>query len=223
MKLSRGELKSAIIGMVMGDASLGSKCKGRKNGTLQMSHCAKQLGYLEWKKEAILDQIVNSKITRNDKVTKDRVYEHYHLTTWMHPLFTRLYNRFYHFGHKCLDEYLVKMITPLALAILYMDDGTFSKAGGRNESFFLCVQSFDFANQMLLKKSLKIKFGLDWNIVKAQRSVKGHRLYRMRLYGRHNDDFIKIIKPYVDLIPCMHYKLSSYASTSKDVDIVRPS
>ena len=105
------------------------------------------------------------------------------------------------------------MITPLALAIIYMDDGT--KSYSPKLTFYLRLCNFDYANLFLLKKSLKIKFDLDWNINKHNK-----KYYQLRLLNKHNDKFIEIIKPYVDLVPCMKYKLDSYASTPKGVDTV---
>jgi len=222
MNLNRNEIKSAVIGMVIGDGCL-SRNKGRKgnkvgNAFYQMNHCEAQYEYLMWKKK-ILDRIAKCSVWPNDKKRKGKVYKGYHLYSKANPVYTKLYNRFYQYGKKSLDEYLVKMITPLALAIIYMDDGCLGKECPKHwtkETFFLCLNNFDYANLFLLKKSLKIKFNLDWNINKT--SV---RFYQLRLLNKHNQKFVDIIKPYVDMVPCMKYKLGSYnASTPNGVDIV---
>ncbi len=208
MKLNSGELKSAIIGMVIGDGCLTKRYKN-SNAFIQMTHSANQYDYMIWKKK-IIDKITSSKIYRNDGTGQfgDKVYEMYHLSSKVHPLFTKLYKRFYHQNHKCLDEYLVKKITPLALAIIAMDDGTVGRYEGKNDSFFLCLQSFDYANQLLFKKSMKIKFDLNWAINKANITKSGTRLYRLRLAGKDRDKFVNIIRPYIDQVPCMSYKFN---------------
>ena len=212
MNLNRSELRSAIIGMVIGDGNLTKRWENG-NANFQMSHCEKQYEYLMWKK-SILDKITQSTVHPTKKEMGGKTYTGYHLSSYRHPIFTKLYNRFYHEGHKVLDEYIVKSITPLSLAILYMDDGCFGKhhAGGK-DSFFLCTQSFDYANQLLLKKSLKIKFDLDWNLNKAEKAKDDSYNYRLRLANRKNDQFLDIIRSYVTLIPSMIYKLGSNAST----------
>ena len=208
MNLNRNEIKSAIIGMVIGDGCI-SKRQGRKNAYYQMSHSEKQYEYLLWKQK-ILNKITSSTIHPTKKEINGKIFKGYHLSTKQHPMFTKLYNRFYYKKIKVLDEYLVKMIIPLTFAIMYMDDGTFGKhhSSGK-DSFFLCTQNFDYANQLLLKKSLKIKFDLDWNINKAEKRKDGSYNYRLRLANKRNEEFIDIIKPYVNLVPCMQYKLSS--------------
>lgn len=216
MNLNRNEVKSAIIGMVMGDGCLSMRHEGDKaNAHLQMNQSDNQLEYLLWKK-AIIDNVTEStlNIINYTSSLDKKPYTMYHLGSRVHPMFTKLYKRFYHEKHKVVDEYLVKMITPLALSILFMDDGTRCSFKGRDDSFFLCVQSFDYANQLLIKKSLKIKFDLDWNINRVGTSKKGTILYRLRLANRHNQKFTDIVIPYIEQVHCMLHKLGSYANIS---------
>jgi len=221
MNLKGIELKSAIIGMVIGDGCLTKKWENG-NAYFQMSHCERQYEYMLWKQK-ILDNVTGSTICPTTKEMNNKVFKGFHLSTNRHPLFTKLYNRFYHQGHKSLDEYIVKMINPLVLAILYMDDGTFGRHHDKGkDSFFLCTQSFDYANQLLLRKSLKINFGLEWNLNKAEKNKDGSYNYRLRLSNRFNEEFLNIISPYIKLVPCMTYKLGSNANLSNgDSDIVR--
>jgi len=161
MNLNRNEIRSAIIGMVLGDGCISLRPE-RKEANFQMSHCEKQYDYLIWKQK-ILNKITSSTIQNTSKNMNGKIFKGFHLGTKQHPMFTKLYKRFYHNGVKVVDEYLVKHITPLAFAIWYMDDGCFGNANRKNDSFFLCTQNFDYSNQLLLKKSLKIKYNLDWN------------------------------------------------------------
>lgn len=217
MNLTRNEIKSAIIGMIIGDGCL-SKHKGKKgkvggNAYFQMKHCKAQYDYMLWKKE-ILENVSKCKIWKNDSKKDGKVYEAYRLYSRANPTYTKLYSRFYKYpGRKSIDEYLVKMITPLALAIMYMDDGCCGKEAPKyyiKETFYLCLDNYDYANLFLIKKSLKIKFDLDWNINKTSR-----KYYQLRLLNKHNEKFIEIIKPYVEQVPCMIYKLGSYAESHK--------
>jgi recombination protein RecA len=221
MNLNRNERKSAIIGMIIGDGCL-SKHNGRKgnkvgNAYFQMTHCANQYEYMLWKK-AILDEVSKCTIWENNKKTEDKTYKGYRLYSRTNPLYTKLHSRFYLYGKKSVDEYLVKMITPLALAIMYMDDGCIgkNKETGK-ETFYLCLDNFDYANLLLIKKSLKIKFELEWNINRTS-----YKFYQLRLLNKHNQKFVDIISQYVKQVPCMYYKLGSYVGPQTEVDIVRP-
>jgi recombination protein RecA len=226
MNLNRHETKSAIIGMVIGDGCL-SRHKGRKgnkvgNAFYQMSHSKKQHEYMLWKKN-ILDKISKCTIWENDKKTPSKTYKMYRLYSRANPVYTKLYNRFYQYGKKSVDEYLLKMITPLALAIIYMDDGCVStyeskKTGAPSETFYLSLNNFDYANLFLIKKCFKLKFDLDWNINKTS-----YQFYCLRLPHRQNQKFVDIVFPYIEQVPCMLYKLGSYVGPqSNEVDIVRP-
>lgn len=208
--MDREEIRSAIVGMIIGDGCI-SKRRGRSEAYFQMSHCEKQYEYLLWKQK-FLNTITSSTIHRVKKELNGKIFKGYHLGTKQHPFFTRFYKRFYHNGHKVVDEYLVKKISPLALAIIFMDNGTYRyNPNKKNITFYLCTQAFDYANQLLLKKSLKIKYDLDWNINKANKTKSGNYNYRLRLANRHNDKFVEIIKSFI--IPCMLYKLGPYANT----------
>lgn len=206
---NREELRKAIIGLVIGDGCLSWK-KGRKNAMFQCSHQEKQYDYILWKQN-ILNKVTSSTINPTKKKIDDKIFNGYHLSTRQHPTFTKLYKRFYHRGNKALDEYIVKKIDDFVLAIIYMDDGTFGKhhTNGK-DSFFLCTQSFDYANNCLLKKSLKLNLGLEWNINKANKTKSGTYNYRLRLANRFNEKFLELIKPHI--IPSMQYKLGSDAN-----------
>lgn len=217
--------------MVIGDGCL-SRNKGRKgnkvgNAYFQMSHGIKQYDYLLWKKD-IIENITKCKVYKNDTksgFSSNTISEGYHLNSSVHPTFTKLYSRFYQYDKKSIDEYLLKMIDPLALAIIFMDDGCLGKAMPKywtKETCYLSLCNFDYANLFLIKKSLKLSFDLDWNINKQ--SLKPNnpkRYYNLRLLNRDNQKFFDIIRPYVEQVPCMAYKLGSYAEHSeKSVDIV---
>lgn len=211
--------------MVIGDGCL---TKRHKNGNAYLQMNCHNLEYLLWKRK-ILQNLTKTAVHPIDYTSNldGRKYRMHHLATHRHPKYTELYKRFYHENKKCLDEYLVKMLTPLSLAIIYMDDGTRGRhgktstsGGAKSDSFYLCTQNFDYANNLLLKKSLKINFDLQWNTGRVGRSKKGTVLYRLRLRNKDNDKFIEIIKPYVDQVPSMNYKLGLYANPSNDGDIV---
>jgi len=220
--LNREEIRNAIVGMVIGDGCLSRKMgrKGYKvgNAYFQMSHGHKQHDYLLWKK-TILENVTNCTVNRNDRKCgfNDKIYEAYHLNSQSNPFYTKLYNRFYYNDSaKSIDEYLVKKIDPLALSIIYMDDGCLGKAMPKyytKETFYLCLCNFDYANLFLIKKSLKLKYDLDWNINKQSKKPNSDKNYlQLRLLNKHNEKFVEIIKPYVENVECMKYKLGSYAN-----------
>lgn len=220
MDLNKEELRSAIIGMMLGDGCISKRWKNGE-AYFQMSHCEKQYDYMLWKQK-ILDKITASSIHPTVRILNGKEFKGFHLTTNRHPFFTSFYYRFYHNGIKVIDEYIVKKINPLALAIWFMDDGCGGRDYSRSEqeklSYYLHTNNFDYANQFLLKKSLKINFDLEWNINKAGRSKDGTYRYRLRLARKDNEKFENIIKSLI--VPSMQYKLDPNANQLKSCDIV---
>lgn len=220
MDLSKEELRSAIIGMMLGDGCISKRWKNGE-AYFQMSHSEKQYEYMLWK-QGILNKITSSKIHPTVRNLNGKEHKGFHLSTNRHPFFTTLYYRFYHKGIKVVDEYLVKKINPLALAIWFMDDGCggrdYSRDDSEKSSYYLHTNNFDYANQLLLKKSLKLNFGLDWNINKTAKDKDGTYRYRLRLARRHNNNFEEIIIPFI--VPCMQYKLDPHANQLNSCDIV---
>ena len=203
--------------MVIGDGCL-SINKGNRNAYFQMSHGGKQYEYLMWKKQ-ILEQVTKCSVSKGQKSGFGKITDGCHLSSRVNPLYTKLHERFYlYYGRKSIDMYLLKRITPLALAIIYMDDGCCGRGDPKywtKDTFYLCLCNFDYANLFLIKKSLKIKYDLDWNIIKQSMKPNSKRRYHnLRLLNKHNQRFVDIIKPYVEQVPSMTYKLGSYANTS---------
>src|SRR5699024_5590083 len=107
-----------VLGSLMGDGDLSPNRCGRKGVRFRLGHGAKQHGYLDWK-TSLLGNIEHS--TRvNDKGSKFVDFT---------PLseLSELQNAVYlGDGKKVLSDEYLKALTPLALAIWYMDDGGFT-------------------------------------------------------------------------------------------------
>jgi len=123
-KLSKQDLRSCIIGMVLGDAyiGLGNRCK---NAHIAIAHGPKQKEYLLWKME-ILKQIQNSsyRVVERDKLVKGKFYKTHEIISTIHPVFTKYYNQFYRGHKKIITRKILDKLTPIGLAIWYMDDGS---------------------------------------------------------------------------------------------------
>ena len=85
-------------------------------------------------------------------------------------------------------------LTPLALAIWYMDDG----ARNRKSAYFN-TQQFSVEDQLKLLKLLKRSFGIEGNLNRDK------KYWRIRLYQLDAQKFKDIIYPYMP--SCMHYKI----------------
>lgn len=122
--------RSVILGSILGDGGL-IKQRKSKNARLQIGHCTKQLGYLEWKK-GLLDPFSTKIIKAEDPGPKTIVgvdswsSGYFLFNTISHPGITEYYNKYYCKGKKIVMEEVIDSLNLLALAIWLADDGSFS-------------------------------------------------------------------------------------------------
>ena len=98
---------------------------------------------------------------------------------------------------KIIPNDLEKDITPLGLAIWYMDDGSIKSR--RHKGLFLNTQDFKKSDVRRLQRILRNKFSIP---SLTRKDGKGEQIY---LGGNSAEKFIGIIKPYI--IPSMEYKI----------------
>jgi S-ribosylhomocysteine lyase LuxS involved in autoinducer biosynthesis len=143
------------------------------------------------------------------------------LETAAHPFFTVLRDRIYVDKYKGLDEHTLKLLDWESLAILYMCDGSLytdkpnPKKGLVNPSYnvYLHLKRLSYGDQFILKKTLKEKLNLEFNINKCG------NYYNMRLRVKDVEKFMQGVTPY--MLPSFSYKLiRTENSTQVDGDIV---
>ena len=108
-----------VLGGLMGDGHLSPNPRGRSGVRFRMGHGAKQADYLDWK-ASLLGNIEQSRSVR-----AERARSSIDLTPL--PELGELREAVYFGdGKKHLSWDYLKALTPLALAIWYMDDGSFT-------------------------------------------------------------------------------------------------
>jgi len=178
-----------LFGSLLGDASI-YKYKKDKNPNGKIEHCSKQLKYLQFKKELLKDLSGDIKnVKRIDKrFNKER--ESCHFLIKANSNLFKLYNDFYESGKKKIPDDL-SLLTPLAIAIWFMDDGY--KEG---KSIGIATQSFTKEDVLRLINYLLVNYDIEF-----LRRVEG------RIYLRKNsfEKFKKIVLEH--MCESMKYKL----------------
>lgn len=178
-------IREVIFGTLLGDASLclAGNCKYRK---LQICHCPKQKDYLIWFCDK-LKEIKISKITETrDKWGTLSIY------TPPHPEFNSIYKICYPSGIKQITHEWLKELTPLSIAIWFMDDG------GSQYFYKIATCSFSMKSCTMIKNHFKSKWGIETKI--------SNNDYPRLSFDKNNTNKLKeLIKPYI--IPAMQYKL----------------
>lgn len=181
--------KEIVVGCLLGDGYL-RLLPGKKDAFLEINHSYKAKAYVDWKYE-LLKKIVLSK-PKIRKQNKDKKKLAYRFFTQEHPDLTNLWQEFYKNNKKTIPKNF--SLTPLELAIWYMDDGSKTKKG----DLYLNCQSFDILSQKRLLHALRLLK------IKA-RLNKDKQYYRIRIFKESRRRFFEIIKPYIH--PTLSYKV----------------
>jgi recombination protein RecA len=202
MKRLSGPQLQMILGGLMGDANLSQPVAADgSSARLRMGHGKKQAPYVDWK-ASLLGNIKQSRSVRPDGSV--------HIDLTPLPELAELREVVYWGdGKKHLTWDYLKALTPLALAIWYMDDGTFSlrskglqrrTAGGSGRSE-ICVEAMSEGSQKRLQEHLKDHFGLETRLSKRG----AHRVAVLTFTTASTDTLHELVAPYVH--PSMEYKL----------------
>lgn len=193
---------SVIIGSILGDSHLEKK----KNGIgtrIIFEQCNRNVEYIMWFHNFFASKgyCSNNKPKLTTKINKDnKVFFQYRVSSYTFTSLNWLHNMFYiNNGEnyvKVIPNKLHKFLTPLALAIWFMDDGSKTYNTVR-----LATNNFTHEECIFLCKLLKDKYNLNLTVQSSGKN-KGYILYVM---VNSYDSFVSIIKPH--MIPSMLYKL----------------
>lgn len=208
--LSRSEIIGALAGMTLGDANVYMR---QKNACIRIDHSTKQTEYCLWKRE-IVEKVIHTRLnywTHFNPVT-NKEYYHIRFASLVHPVFTYLHSCFYPNNKKLITRSNLRMLSPLGLAIWYMDDGSMSWHKGMRGNFKIIIgrESIIAANSRTIEEleTVKSYFKLYWDItVKIYKSQyrKGRQEYRIVMNVTNFHRFFKLIEPFV--VKSMQYKV----------------
>lgn len=137
--------RSVIIGSLLGDGAM--RCK--RNALIEFNHSIAQKDYVDWKFQHLSDLVATP--PRQRQGNGGRIA--YRFVSLSLPELTPFYRAFYPDGRKSVPELT---LSPLALAVWFMDDGCKSR-----RSVYLNTQQFDVVSQQRLTAMLKEQWDLD--------------------------------------------------------------
>lgn len=174
---------SVIIGSLLGDGTM--RCK--RNALLEVNHCLEQQSYVNWKWHA-LENLVRTPPKARAGNGKRQAYR---FTTLSLPQLTPIYRAFYADGRKVIPHL---DLSPLALAVWFMDDGCKSR-----NAAYLNTQQFGESSQRLLLGMLADQLGIKASLNRDK------SYYRIRIAVDSMAHLRALIEPF--LLPEMRYKL----------------
>lgn len=148
--------KQILFGGLLGDFSLASHNKTFRGA---VTHSIKQIEYAKYLHNS-LDNIVG--IFRKIKVkANNKIYDECGFTIRPNTQLETFYNNFYKaFGGKKDVPYDLSLLTPLAIAIWFMDDG-FLLDNGHSKTLGFSTCSFSLDGLLRLQKFLKEQYNIE--------------------------------------------------------------
>ena len=190
-----------VLGGLMGDAHLAPNLHDRHGVRFRMGHGEAQVEYLDWK-AALFGNIGQSRSVN----AKGAVFVDLSPLPELGELREVVY---WGDGKKHLTDDYLKSLTPLALAIWFMDDGSFTErslglqqrtAGGSGRVEF-CVEAMSEASRVRLVDYLSDVHGVD-----SKLSIRGTaKKATLTMTTASSSTFLELVAPFVH--PSMDYKL----------------
>ena len=200
-KLSK-EQKSLLIGLLIGDGTISS------NFVFKLSHSVEQREYLEWKVK-LLDkfQIKNNGIkeyisTCGYNIGKGVLYSQMSVIPTIEALRRSVY-----IPKKTITRKLLNWLTPLEIAIWYMDDGHINvNTSKQRSSIQHTIKIATCVDESTVE--VIIQYFLDiWNI-KFRKFPEGKNTFSIASSSEEDySKFVNLIKPFVEQVPSMLYKI----------------
>ena len=189
--------RSILVGMLLGDGHLGTQNQG-KTYRLKVEHSIKQREYVDWLYEQFKDFVRGVPYTKLRRLA-GKTFTSYGFTTYSLGLFRFYAQQFYEEQRKVMPKLIKKLLDPLALAIWFMDDGSFKSA--HHKTYIIHALGYRKKDLELVKSGLQKNFGID---VRLHRQYDKWRLYITSSSARR---FQELVNPYV--IPILKYKLGN--------------
>jgi LAGLIDADG DNA endonuclease family len=193
------ELRSAIIGMVAGDAHIW-KQKECSSVSLRIKHAERQRAYLGYKRDILQNLFKEWEIPIQS--FNNSGYSGVKVETRDHPRLRVIHKWFYSGGKKRFSRQILNYLTPLGIAIWYMDDGSLSmkKREGKVHGREIHLNTYcSLEETRIIQAYFKEVWDVSWTVVLN----KG--LFRLRMGSNEAKKLFKIIEPYI--VPMMRYKI----------------
>jgi recombination protein RecA len=190
-----------ILGSLMGDGNLSPNRHDRSGTRFRLGHAARQAEYLDWK----VSMLSNIKHTRTVN-TKGAVFADFTPLPELAELHDVVY---FGDGKKHLTWDYLKALTPLALAVWYLDDGSFAvrskglqkRTQGGSGRIEICVEAMSPGSRERLAQYLRDTHGINVRV-----RMSGSQQKAVLIFTRDGTDkFQKLVAPYTH--PSMEYKL----------------
>jgi len=201
-----------LLGTGLGDGHFSRRSSGN---TYFITNCRLSSGeYLEWKYQELGSTglfVRGPHLGTHSSFRLGRVRvvrERWLLTSRRHPFLNQFRDLFYPAGKKVVTREILSEISPLGLAVWFMDDGNLSVWGkdGRYSNLRLCTQSFTYQEHVTMREWFIDKWKLPFRINRS--GSKGNKWGLVLSKKDYVNGFLEMVAPHIN-VSCMRYKLGS--------------
>lgn len=188
-----------LVGKLLGDGFLE---QNGSNVRLKIDHGGNQKDYVFWLYEEFKSVALKPyKLLFQDK-RNGQTYIHWRFATYSLPILNSWKELFYIEKRKVINSQIIEQITPLSLAVWYMDDG-FRRTDCRG--LYLCTSGYSMEEQYLLQECLSRKFDIQTSLHFAAKNV------RIYISSSQVNKFCNIVRSFI--LPSFKYKLFDPVTT----------
>nr|YP_010130223.1 LAGLIDADG endonuclease [Clavaria fumosa]QPZ51124.1 LAGLIDADG endonuclease [Clavaria fumosa] len=189
-----------LIGSLLGDGSMEREGNGSRFAFYQEKSHGEYLLWLHRTISSLGYCKQEIPIIKTRKGINGEIRYFYRFRTFTYSSFNWIYDEFYPkpLGRKVIPKIIDQYLSPMALAIWIMDDGTLYK----NKGLKFCTNSFTLKEIQYLSFLLKNKYSINSSIYK----ITAVNQYNIYIPKSSLNILIKIVKPYIH--PSMYYKLN---------------
>ena len=174
------------MGKILGDGHL--ETANHRTYRLKIEHSIKQKFYVDWLYEQLMNLASNSPKVKLQKV-KDKIYKKCWFNTSYSGSFRFYYQQFYLNGKKIVPKLIGRWLTPLTLAVWFMDDG--SVKSKYHQAKIINTQAFDLTSLRRLQKALESNFEIK---TKLRKQKEGYQIY---ILANSTPRFKEVIGKYI--------------------------
>lgn len=197
------ESRNLLIGLLLGDGTISN------NNVFKLSHCEAQREYLEWKIKQLNEMAIRNNGIKSYisvcgfNIGKTVLYTQLNII----PFIKVLRRAIYYEGKKTFSRKLLNRLDTRGIAIWYMDDGHINirKDKGRPCGFYIKISTCEPQEQV---QTIIDYFKEVWDIhFYMFHEGRQQDSYSICCGTKEGLKFISLVKPYVEQVPSMLYKI----------------
>lgn len=187
--------QAIVVGLLLGDGHAETSNGGR-TFRLKVEHSFRQKAYVDWLYQKLNNFVLTPPQIKN-RVVDGKARPKYWFSTISTIVLSDYGRLFYPTGVKIVPKAIRELVTPLSLAVWFMDDGSLKSKLHRAR--IINTQAFDEKSLQRLQRMLLNKFGIK-TVLRKQ--PEGKQIY---ILSDTVERFLNLIKPYV--VNSMAYKI----------------